>query len=123
MTTQQTIPTPSTTPVGSRDQPGAEPFIVLVGNPNVGKTTIFNQLTGENARIGNYPGITVERRVGTMQLPAAESRRASIQLVNAPGAYSLSARSSDGKSRSTQRLACMTTPNPRWSWSSWTRGS
>lgn len=41
------------------------PMAVVVGNPNVGKTTLFNRLTGQNARVGNYPGITVERRSGT----------------------------------------------------------
>ena len=44
------------------------PLVALIGNPNTGKTTLFNQLTGARARVGNYPGVTVERRVGTLEL-------------------------------------------------------
>lgn len=64
--------------------------VVLVGNPNVGKTTLFNALTGENAKVANYPGITVERRSATLQLPG---NAGSVELVDVPGAYSLCARS------------------------------
>lgn len=67
------------------------PVVVVVGNPNVGKTTLFNRLTGQNARVGNYPGITVERRAGTLRLGPERS----IELVDVPGAYSLSARSAE----------------------------
>lgn len=67
------------------------PLILVVGNPNVGKTTLFNALTGESARIGNYPGITVERREAALRLPGAHT----ADLVDAPGAYSLSARSTE----------------------------
>lgn len=66
---------------------------VLLGNPNVGKTSLFNHLTGSRARVGNYPGITVERRVGRLRSHAAGGRP--IELVDAPGTYSLSARSED----------------------------
>lgn len=65
--------------------------IVVVGNPNVGKTTLFNRLTGQNARVGNYPGITVERKVGQLRLPG--SNEAPSELVDVPGCYSLSSRS------------------------------
>jgi ferrous iron transport protein B len=66
-----------------------EPLVLLVGNPNVGKTSLFNRLTGERAHIGNYPGITVERRAGILAL--GNGRTASV--IDLPGAYSLSARS------------------------------
>src|SRR5690606_29789620 len=64
--------------------------VVLLGNPNVGKTTLFNALTGENARVGNYPGVTVERRVGRWPLS-----NETVELVDVPGTYSLSARSTE----------------------------
>ncbi len=63
--------------------------VVLVGNPNVGKTTLFNRLTGQNARVGNYPGITVERRSGDLAL----GDDGVAEVVDVPGAYSLTARS------------------------------
>jgi len=65
--------------------------VAVVGNPNSGKTTLFNALTGANARIGNYPGITVERRTGFLDL----SRSGRVELVDVPGTYSLTARSLD----------------------------
>jgi len=66
------------------------PQIVLAGNPNVGKTTLFNALTGLSAKVSNYPGITVERRRGTLTLPARPA-----DLHDLPGTYSLNARSSE----------------------------
>ena len=73
----------------------APPLVVVVGNPNVGKTTLFNRLTGENARVGNYPGVTVERRSGKLALEQREGRARYAELVDVPGAYSLSARSAE----------------------------
>jgi ferrous iron transport protein B len=67
------------------------PRVLLLGNPNVGKTSIFNALTGASARVGNYPGLTVERRSGTLRSEARDP--SAIQVVDAPGTYSLSARS------------------------------
>jgi len=67
------------------------PVVVLVGNPNVGKTSVYNQLTGERARIGNYPGITVEQRSGSLTLPEGGA----VTVVDLPGTYSLSARSAE----------------------------
>ena len=61
---------------------------LVVGNPNSGKSTLFNRLTGLKQRIGNYPGVTVERHIG---IP--ENRRATTELVDLPGTHSLSAHS------------------------------
>jgi ferrous iron transport protein B len=69
--------------------------VVLVGNPNVGKTTLFNGLTGDNARVGNYTGITVERRAGTCELADRCGNATLVDVLDAPGAYSLSARSAE----------------------------
>jgi ferrous iron transport protein B len=69
----------------------ALPLLLLVGNPNVGKTSLFNRLARRNERVGNYPGVTVERRTAEMSLPGG--RRALVADV--PGAYSLSARSNE----------------------------
>lgn len=68
------------------------PHVVLLGNPNVGKTSLFNQLSGQSARVGNYPGITVERRVGQVTLELG-GKRTRVPLIDVPGTYSLSARS------------------------------
>jgi ferrous iron transport protein B len=81
-------PSPSLEPAKRKEPDAAPPLVVIVGNPNVGKTTLFNRLTGQNARIGNYPGVTVERRSGKV-----EHDGLSFELVDVPGAYSLSARS------------------------------
>ena len=65
--------------------------VALVGNPNCGKTTLFNRLTGLNQRVGNYPGITVDKRSGKFKLPDNQE----IELIDLPGAYSLSSNSMD----------------------------
>ena len=65
--------------------------LLLLGNPNAGKTLLFNCLTGIKARVGNYPGFTVEVREGHLDLP--EDRRLSI--IDLPGTYSLYPRSED----------------------------
>jgi ferrous iron transport protein B len=70
---------------------GSRPLVLLVGNPNTGKTTLFNRLTGQNARIGNYPGVTVERRSGSSRLDGNRE----VEVVDLPGTYSLSARSAE----------------------------
>lgn len=66
----------------------APPIVLLVGNPNSGKTTVFNLLTGSNGKVGNYPGITVDRR----SAPLVVGGRA-LELVDLPGTYSLTSRS------------------------------
>lgn len=67
------------------------PQIALAGNPNTGKTSLFNRLTGSNARVGNYPGVTVELLTGTTELPGLGS----AHVVDIPGTYSLVARSAE----------------------------
>lgn len=64
--------------------------IALAGNPNSGKTTLFNAITGARQRVGNYPGITVERKEGTISLNDIK-----INVVDLPGCYSLSAYSQE----------------------------
>ena len=61
-------PTTATAPT-----PPHSPVIALVGNPNSGKTTLFNALTGLRQKVGNYPGVTVERKEGTVLLPESAS--------------------------------------------------
>jgi len=67
--------------------------IALVGNPNTGKTSLFNQLTGLQQQVGNYPGITVERKVGQCSLPNGQK----ATIIDLPGTYSLNAHSLDEK--------------------------
>ncbi len=67
------------------------PSVVIAGNPNTGKSTVFNQLTGGRARIGNYPGITVERSIGRTRLPGGRV----VEVLDSPGTYSLVARSAE----------------------------
>lgn len=68
----------------------AAPLVALAGNPNTGKSTIFNRLTGGSAKVGNYPGVTVEREIGKVDCGGH-----SVRLMDVPGAYSLAARSSE----------------------------
>ncbi|MGN1041050.1 MAG: ferrous iron transport protein B [Candidatus Fimimonas sp.] len=56
--------------------------IALCGNPNSGKTTLFNLLTGSNQKVGNWPGVTVEQKIGTL-------KNSDVQIVDTPGVYSL----------------------------------
>ena len=67
------------------------PVVALVGNPNAGKTSLFNALTGSRQKVGNYPGVTVERKAGKLALP--DGRIA--ELIDLPGTYSLTPRSPD----------------------------
>ncbi len=63
--------------------------VAIAGNPNTGKTTVFNQLTGSRAKVGNYPGVTVDRHTGELSLP----KSGRVELIDVPGTYSLAARS------------------------------
>ncbi|WP_413999822.1 ferrous iron transport protein B [Flavobacterium sp. W1B] len=65
--------------------------VALIGNPNVGKTSVFNQLTGLNQQVGNYPGITVEKKIGFCKLP----NNIKANILDLPGTYSLNACSID----------------------------
>jgi ferrous iron transport protein B len=65
--------------------------VALVGNPNCGKTALFNALTGSRQKVANYPGVTVEKKVGRLTTPAGNA----IEIVDLPGTYSLRARSPD----------------------------
>jgi ferrous iron transport protein B len=64
--------------------------LAVVGNPNTGKTTLFNALTGLSQEIGNYPGVTVDRKIGKLQLNTE-----TVELLDLPGSYSLAAHSPD----------------------------
>jgi ferrous iron transport protein B len=65
--------------------------VALVGNPNTGKSTLFNALTGLNQKIGNFPGVTVDKKTGYCSLP--DGRQA--EIVDLPGTYSLYPKSRD----------------------------
>ena len=67
------------------------PLVILAGNPNSGKSTLFNLLTGLNQRVGNYPGVTVDRKTGTLVLSADQE----VTLLDLPGAYSMYPTSKD----------------------------
>lgn len=65
--------------------------VALIGNPNTGKTSVFNALTGLNQKVGNYPGITVEKKEGVCKLPLGVK----AHILDLPGTYSLNASSLD----------------------------
>jgi ferrous iron transport protein B len=69
----------------------AQPLVALVGNPNAGKTALFNALTGARQKVGNYPGVTVERHSGRLALNDGRP----VELVDLPGTYSLDPSSPD----------------------------
>ena len=72
------------------------PLVALVGNPNCGKTALFNLLTGSRQKVANYAGVTVERKEGKLITPAGKT----LRVLDLPGAYSLHARSPD------ERVTC-----------------
>lgn len=67
------------------------PRVALIGNPNTGKTSLFNALTGLRQRVGNYSGVTVDKKTGDWQLPEGPM----VELIDLPGTYSLAAKSLD----------------------------
>tara|TARA_B100001248_G_scaffold220746_1_gene176616 strand:- start:61672 stop:63816 length:2145 start_codon:yes stop_codon:yes gene_type:complete len=67
------------------------PVFALVGNPNCGKTTLFNALTGSRQKVANYPGVTVERKIGTFLTQHGKP----LPIIDLPGAYSFAANSPD----------------------------
>jgi len=69
----------------------AAPLVALVGNPNAGKSALFNALTGARQKVGNYPGVTVERHSGRLSLDDGRP----VELVDLPGTYSLDPASAD----------------------------
>jgi ferrous iron transport protein B len=70
----------------SPPRPSSPRYVALIGNPNCGKTTLFNTLTGSAYKVANYPGVTVEKREGRIAL----AEHLSAQLVDLPGTYALS---------------------------------
>src|SRR5206468_5168345 len=64
--------------------------VALIGNPNTGKSTLFNGLAGVRQRVGNYPGVTVEKKIGHL-----DHQGCRYTLVDLPGTYSLAPRSPD----------------------------
>ena len=81
----------------------------LVGNPNTGKTTLFNALTGLRQKVANYPGVTVEKKVGT----GRDRHGAAFTVIDLPGAYSLDAKSPDEEvTRAVLRGERTDTPQP-----------
>jgi ferrous iron transport protein B len=72
-------------------QAAVTPLVALLGNPNCGKTALFNRLTGSRQKVANYAGVTIERKEGTFTSPAGQPFR----VLDLPGAYSLSAHTPD----------------------------
>ena len=64
--------------------------IALIGNPNTGKTSIFNRLTGLNQHVGNFPGVTVDKKSGKLKISET-----TVQIIDLPGTYSIYPRSKD----------------------------
>ncbi|MFO1463889.1 MAG: ferrous iron transport protein B [bacterium] len=68
-----------------------QPYVALVGSPNSGKTSLFNALTGGRQRVGNYPGVTVERKEGNIEAPGGHR----LRILDLPGTYTLDANTLD----------------------------
>src|ERR1044071_7218400 len=81
----------ATLPTATLSTTKSTALIAVVGNPNCGKTTLFNALTGLRQKVGNYPGVTVEKKEGRATLPDGMAAR----LLDLPGLYSLTPHSPD----------------------------
>jgi ferrous iron transport protein B len=79
------------TAAAAPEAPLAAGRVALVGNPNSGKTALFNALTGSRQKVANYAGVTVERKEGRLQTPSGRT----LSVLDLPGTYSLRARSPD----------------------------
>ena len=69
--------------------------IALVGNPNSGKSTVFNALTGLNQKVANFPGVTVDKKIGTANLTGDDGIKINLEIIDLPGIYSLYPKSID----------------------------
>ncbi len=77
-------------PALSPQAPARHALVLVAGNPNSGKSTLFNALSGSRTRVANYPGVTIDRRSATLELDGGP-----VELTDLPGTYSLSARSAE----------------------------
>ncbi|HIA31009.1 MAG TPA: ferrous iron transport protein B, partial [Candidatus Marinimicrobia bacterium] len=82
-------------------------WVALMGNPNSGKTALFNLLTGLNQKVSNYPGITVERKMGRAVL----NDQCQVQVLDLPGTYSLTPESFDERIVSEEILSWLHGPD------------
>ena len=71
--------------------------VALIGNPNCGKSTLFNVLTGLNQSTANFPGATVDKKIGSAKIRNSSGKNISVDFIDLPGAYSLNAKSLDEK--------------------------
>ncbi len=83
------------------------PLVAVIGNPNAGKTTLFNALTGSHQKVGNYAGVTVERVSGLLRLPSG-----TVDCLDVPGMYSLRAQSEDERVAADSALGQNGQPRP-----------
>ena len=97
-----TLPSPSIRTASTRPA-----RVALIGNPNTGKSTLFNALSGMRVRTGNYPGVTVEKRIGRTQWSGRN-----IELIDLPGTYSLSPKSPDEMVAVQVLTGCCDEPKP-----------
>src|SRR6478736_1400204 len=89
----QTLTLPEEKIIKQSPSAGRIAKIALIGNPNSGKSSLFNHLTGLNQKVGNFPGVTVDKKTGIGQLtPSLKA-----QIIDLPGTYSLYPKSLDEK--------------------------